>query len=464
MDENINPMKKRLSEQLPTHSPDPGSWQRMSAKLDALGAENAFREKIEQLPQHSPDIDTWSKINLRLNRIGYYKTAKRIALAVAAGLALFITVSRVTDYVQKPDANTQFAQQLQNNKLADPDDKSLTPAPVNTEKQIPEAENNLVSKNKSDIPKPETKIKVEAKNELVAELANESESQVLQIPVSNENISDVLAEIHSSSTIPISQSETDNIDTPSESKVFQPELSVNPLSNPSVKYYTPKEPVAGENNNLFAVAMNYLPENVNNGTDNSIFHNVDLTASYNKEKVRFNTSVGMAYNEEQLEFDMNYDVKTPVTAIGPSGHLDTLRYDVANVDSQYQGTEKHQYVTYNLGLGRRLFSFGKFSSWINAGAGFGIQVNNPDLIASTQNSIKGQYNAQIISVKSDKPVYNDVNVNFVTGIDFNYSILNKLSITFAPTSRWYFKPLLTKDNQPTDELTLGFRTGLKLDF
>jgi hypothetical protein len=137
---------------------------------------------------------------------------------------------------------------------------------------------------------------------------------------------------------------------------------------------------------------------------------------------------------------------------------------VSNFDSEYQGTEKHQYITYNLGLGKRLFNFGKFSSWINAGAGFGIQINNPDLINTATQSIKGQPNAQINTVNTDKPQYTDYNINFVTGIDFNYQIIKRLSISFAPTSRWYFKPLLTKDNQPTDELSLGFRTGMTFDF
>ncbi len=210
--------------------------------------------------------------------------------------------------------------------------------------------------------------------------------------------------------------------------------------------------------------MNYLPENVNNGTDNSLFHNVDITASYNKEKVRFNTSVGMAYNEEQLVFEMNYDINTPVTAPGPGGQLDTVGYSVAKMESQYQGTEKHQYFTYQLGIGRRLFSYGKFSTWFNAGAGFGLRLNNPDLVSATEKSIKNRYNAQITSVNAEQPVYNNVNVNFVTGIDFNYKILNRLSISFTPVSRWYFKPVLTMENQATDELTLGFKTGMKFDF
>jgi hypothetical protein len=286
-----------------------------------------------------------------------------------------------------------------------------------------------------------------------------------ETPVPVENSPETLAETilipDGSLSLPLA-AETPAIVTETVAPASGKQL-LQPSAPPPVKYYTPKDPKTGASNHV-ALGMDYLPENIYNGTNNSLFHNLDLTASYNKEKVRFNTSVGMAYNEEQLNFDMNYDVNSPVTAIGPGGQMDTLGYNVSTVESQYQGTEKHQYFTYNLGIGRRLFSTGKFSTWLNAGTGIGFRLNDPDLITSTEKSIKVQYNATITSVATPHPVYNDVYVNFVTAIDFNYRILNKLSFTFTPTSRWYFKPVLTKNNQATDEMTVGFRTGLKFDF
>jgi hypothetical protein len=282
------------------------------------------------------------------------------------------------------------------------------------------------------------------------------------LPLADENVAVMLAGIPMPYAGSIPGSAVINSRPENTTSVLLQKQNIQTITPP--KYYIPKEPETGKNKNYFALAMNYLPENIDNGTTTSLFHNVDLTASYNKEKVRFNTSIGMAYNEEELVFDMNYDVKTPVTAVGPGGSLDTVGYDVSRMESQYQGTEQHQYVTYNLGLGRKLFRIGNFSTWITAGAGFGIMINDADLIASTEKKIQNQYNAQINKVESSQPVYNDVNVNFVTGLDFNYRILKRISISFAPTSRWYFKPVLTQNNQATDELTLGFKTGMKFDF
>jgi hypothetical protein len=464
MDENKNPIKKRLSEQLPSHSPDPGTWQNLASRLDAMDAETAFHQKLDELPVHSPNPGTWSVINSRLNRVAYFKTAARIALSAAAGLLLFFTVSRITDNYRQSPTVPLISQQQPNKLQAAPAKADDLTAQLN--KPAGAGKNNPAN---ATLKVSESHLN-EVQNISPPVVDNSSVIEEKEIalnpdmPLTEENITDPLAQSTSivyEESLPANT--ISNADAEPQVSIMLKDQQKAKTSAP-VKYYSPKEPKTATAKNHFALGMNYLPENIDNGTNTSVFHNVDLTASYNKEKVRFNTSLGMAYNEEDLVFDMNYDIRTPMTAPGPSGQLDTIGYNVATMESQYQGTEKHQYITYNLGLGKRLFSVGKFSTWINAGAGFGIQVNNPDLIASTERSIKGQYNALITSVSSDKPVYNDVNVNFVTGLDLNYKLLNRLSISFAPTSIWYFKPYLTKDNQPTDELSLGFKTGMKFDF
>jgi hypothetical protein len=467
MDETKKPAKNRFSEQLPTHAPDPGSWQRLSAKLDMLDAESGFREKLVNLPVHQPDAGTWNAILFRLNRAAYIKTGVRIALSAAAVLLLFFTISRFADTTQ----NT-----LQAPKLANQGKTAITPGNS--------SQNEILQQNQGQDSGDQTQTsgtKVAA-NALAAKTTTPDFAEVEPSAVKpeteialNQNISFVEFDTTYSLSQELAFQETVlpteeivSVEIASDISVMQQQQQqqqpVNTTVTPPVKYYTPKDPQDAKSNNHFGLGMYYLPENIDNGDGNSVFHNVNLTASYNKEKVRYNTSLGMAYNEEQLVFEMNYDINTPVLAAGADGQLDTLGYRVDKMESQYQGTEKHQYFTYNLGLGRKLFSAGKFSTWISAGAGFGIRLNDPDIIASTEKSIKGQYNAQITSVQASQPEYNDVYVNFATGVDFNYRFLKRLSFTFTPTSLWYFKPVLTKDNQPTDELTLGFKTGMKFDF
>jgi hypothetical protein len=494
MDEKKNHINRKLSEQLPSHSPDKGTWQRLSDKLDVVDAETAYQEKLQGLPVHSPDQGTWPLILSRLNRIGYYKTGIRIALSVAAGLLLFFTVSRLSDqYQSATNIAPQVAKQekFTESPASSRQTNILPPEETGTRESIHKSGNiqsdNYVAVSASGIQK-HTKVKSESQTGL----------STIRIPANPEGIQKSTAVVTGPETllsenknIIIAQSTGNETKVPSvnstgqltenmaiqdtsspaigiinagnetESVLFQKEQYV---VNPIVANTAHVESKPVNSRNHFALDMNYLPENIYNGTNNSLFHNVDLTASYNKGKVRFNTSLGMAYNEEQLKFQVSYDINTPVTALGQGGKLDTLSFSSANMDSQYTGNEKHQYFTYNLGVGRQLISSGKFSTWLNLGAGFGVLLNNPDLIAETANSVKTMYNAQIVNVNSSKPVYNDVNVNFVTAIDFNYKIISRLSITFTPTSRWYLKPVLSVDNQSTDKFTLGFRTGMKFEF
>jgi hypothetical protein len=481
-----------------------------------MDADVAYQEKLQQLPVHSPDQGTWNLIYRRLNRIAYYKTGVRIALSAAAGLLLFFTVSRISDqYQNKENSARQVALQEQQNtpfenKKADNTAKTLaadtqnpnknsgfknitnataTNSAVNPKSKTTDKEPEIISSVNYNITavalnqekQPEIVTSVIIDNTAVAlnqeSVTDNAESVALLLNTGNsaDVIAGTIKPVQSENNIPLQTQSSfipdetlpdkEIINTAEEpiSILFQKEPYPT-IASTYIKQYPPPATIPASNKNHVGLAMNYLPENIYNGTENSLFHNVDLTASYNKEKVRYNTSLGMAYNEEQIKFEMNYDINTPVTALGPGGHLDTLSYNVSNMESEYMGTEKHKYVTYNLGVGRRLYTKGKFSTWLNAGAGFGIKLNEPDLIAATASSIKGQYNSQRVNVSSTKPVYNDVNVNFVTAINFNYKIINKLSISFTPTSRWYFKPVLSLNNQATDELTLGFMSGLKFEF
>ena len=485
----------RLSEQLPKHSADPETWNRLSASLDALDAEAVYQERLQQLPVHSPDQGMWAVINSRLNRAAYLQNGFRIALSAVAGLLLFFTVSRISDYytnspsipeiaVQKP-SNIQPAVKNQVNPVISQKTQSQNTKPnilpssavnttVSNSSGTRESSSKKMLKTNSASPTMPTTGNALAATTLLQPVVPESTIAVSK-PVESAFAQDLAIQKPDEKTSEISDQNTtiwkssfpiqDFLHTPVDSKVTESSKGLSTATQTaSVKPFSPGETETQSKTNNFGLAMAYLPENIYNGTDNSMFHNLDLTASYNKEKVRFNTSVGMAYNEEQLEINMSYAVKSPVTMANSAGKLDTVSYNSASLRSDYVGTEKHQYFTYNLGIGRRIFSAGKFSTWINAGAGFGIKLNDPDLIAATENSIKNQYNAKLTDVNTNNPVYNDVNINFVTGIDFSYKFLNKLSLSFTPTSRWYFKPVLSKNNQATDEMTLGFKTGMKFDF
>jgi len=463
---NENPNKKRLSEQLPSHSVNPGSWQRLSAKLDAMNADAAYYKNLEQLPRHTPDEGSWNIIYNRLNRIAFVKAANRFSLTAAAGLLLFFAVSRISDNRHQTSADPGLAvveKPINHNAIAQPQ-KSTGPQIAKT---ATSGKNIALRHPVKPLLTHTTLIPVVTHGERLKRVViSEDETANHTIsPSKSDNFQVTFAQnpVIPGITFPFKTGQTNSIQSGS-TPLDADKIIPIPITASSFPSSTTKELIPVNKTSNFALAMEYMPENIDNGTGTSLFHNVDLAASYTKNKMRVNTSLGMAYNEDQLTFEMNYDIKSTVTAMGSDGKLDTLGYNLDRMESEYQGTEKHQYLTYNLGIGGRLFSFGKFSSWINVGTGFGFSLNDPDLVASAKNSVNEQYNALNTTVNSSIPVYNDVYMNLNTGIDFNYRILNRLSISVTPVSRWYFKPVLTQNNEATDDLTFGFSTGIKYDF
>ena len=458
-------IKKRLSDQLPVHTPDQGLWQRISSGLDSLDADKALEAKLGQLPVHTPNEGTWEIIYTRLNRIAYFKTIGKISVAAAACLLLYFGVLRHFVHNTQTLENTPLVTLGQNDSSSDriksPVATFIHPIREVAQKQEKSAIQAAASTNST-----QATSELLPEDNITANIVNiETEIRQGTSPISSiesQKISNVRSTFHSIQ----SYSEVHLMAAGNNFKhsFASADVQKSQKASKPLKYYTPEEKKPGQSKNNFALAMNYFPESIYDGTENTLFRNFDITALYNKENVRFNTSLGMAYTEVDMQFDMNYNINIPITAHGTGGQLDTLGFAVSEVQSQYHGSETHRYFIYNLGIGRRIFSVGKFSTWFNAGAGFGIRLNNPDLVSATEKSIKGQYNAVFTSVNSSKPVYNDYNINFITGIDFNYKIINRISISFTPTSRWFFKSIMTKDNQPTDELTLGFKTGMKFDF
>ncbi|MBK7174489.1 MAG: hypothetical protein IPH84_14945 [Bacteroidales bacterium] len=214
----------------------------------------------------------------------------------------------------------------------------------------------------------------------------------------------------------------------------------------------------------FTLAANYLPESLENGNGTSMFHNFGLMASLGNEKTRIQSSLGMAYNTEHRVYDVNYTQFIPITVPNPGQPSDSTAIMETTGATELEGTERHQYLTYDLGLGKRLFSVGKMTTWVNTGAGIAFKLDDASLRETTIKTINQHNNSQVNKIDLEIPDYNGVNINIMASLDFNYKIMDRLSISFAPTSRIYLKPVLLKEGSSTDSFSLGFRSGMKFEF
>jgi hypothetical protein len=457
MDQPLNDLNNRFSNRLPVHSPDAGVWNSIASQLDVMDADIVLKQRLSELPGHKPDENTWTKIVFMLNRAAFARKAVLYSVSTAAAILVLLTFYWLQPQTKTPYQKTAFKAQSFSNNSAGSDNNQTT---SDSKKSVNMGQLSSVGITASNGNQATYPVSYGTLEQI------ESESAEATLPTQDNTKSTVTSFLQNIALLPspiLNPIKISNIGMELAPKPSVAFIEITPEK--PLKYYTPKEKHNYNPHSKFAVAMQYLPESIDNGFNSSVFHNVDLTASIDKEKVRFNTSFGLAYNEQKLEFDMNYDVLSPVTAVNSYGQLDTIDYNRSSVESQYTGSEKHQYFTYNLGFGRRIMSFGRFSTWINAAAGFGIRLNNPDLIAETKSKIKNQHLVSFATgPEIAKPNYNQLNINFITGVDFNYSITRRLVVSLTPTGRWYFKPVFTLNNQPTDELTLGFRSGLKFIF
>lgn len=451
MNASTHPHHKKTID-LPVHMPGEGMWERIEAKLDAMDADARLAQKLEELPVHSPDPGIWNLIVARLDQMQRTRKIVLWTSAAAASLLLMLTAVKLSD--------VNFINQTQNIAA----NQNVTPVSKKAVGPVSQV-NNPGEAIKKVEPALTRTTGSQSKNEaersdlnMLSEKAGQENdvAKTQEVPVFEYNIAEA-EPFETPYIVDFSDIFTDNFTPVAADELPQPNA-------PALKYYTPKEKSANRSADRFALAMNYLPENIGNGNGNSLFHNVDVAASYSKEKVRFSTSLGLAYNQEHYNYEMNYDQLMPVTAVSPTGHVDTVMYTVNNVTTDYSGILDHQYLTYNLGFGRRLFASGRFSSWLNAAAGFAVKLDNSSSHESTANTLEIMYNAVVHDVSDTKASYNNSNISLATGVDFNYRMFNKLSLTFAPTSRWYFRPMLKQDNKATDEFTVGFRTGIKYDF
>lgn len=446
--------KHHLSNRLPVHTPDEGLWNAISSELERIGIAEKYEARMAGLPVHSPDERLWPAILSSLRWAGYRKIGWYTALTAAASLLILFTFLR---FQPSPKGNT--------NQVAVSEAQHTSPKPVQASENKGTTIGSSTSAQEQERPvqanmstgKPSLSPGIRVKEQIIpdekvqlAVMAEKGEpyQQIRPLQPRTFAVSVRNARLH-----------------PKGGAKVNTVIPVMTATNPPKKYYTPDPytPNAPKSSN-FTLAANYLPESLENGNGTSLFHNFGLMASVGNDKNRIQSSVGMAYNAEHRIYDVNYTQHITITVANPGSTADSTIVLTSERDSQLEGTERHQYFTYDLGFGRKVFSIGKMTTWINTGAGLAVKLDHSSLKETTIKTINSYNNSELNDINLEIPDYNGFNLNLMAGLDFNYRVLDKLSISFAPISRFYLKPVLEKNGVSTDSFSLGFRSGVKLDF
>lgn len=90
-DQKQNALNKALGK-LPDYEPSSNLWDRISSNLDQEDQQDVLQAAIQRLPSYTPKDDLWDKIEGELGGQRRSLYVVRQALAIAASLALLLTV------------------------------------------------------------------------------------------------------------------------------------------------------------------------------------------------------------------------------------------------------------------------------------------------------------------------------------------------------------------------------------
>lgn len=436
--------KYKLTDKLPKHEAPANIWNRISSELDELYFDDTIEKAIKDLPVHKADSNVWGNIDRKIN-----KKPKRILLyvsSIAAALTLFLGLSLVIRTYNSEFSTNQNPQLVENVQIEKEEILNEQVENIKTPEQpVSEGASNIL-KNKKQVSQKQTQNSVYNFAEL-----NYAQIETQQ-PIEDFSVYEIITELENENN-ELAVAEFYN--KPNKGADYQTTAIDN---SQAMKKYYDNQLVS---NNNFSLAVNYSPEELYNGIDNSMFHNFDVIAGIQKNNFKITSSVGLIMNTESYNVDVGYEALMPQKS-STSG--DEESYTVRSYNSELTAKEQNRFFSYSFGAGHKLFSIGKFSAWINTSAGLAVKINKNELERNISHNINSAHKAKINSTSIEKPLLNNFQLNIITGLDFNYSIYNKLSLSVSPINRWYLKSVFINNGKSTDDASFGIRTGIKYNF
>ncbi len=437
MNEENNIARNKAYDKLPVHRPDTDLWDRIGTKLDEQSA-GTYRKAIAGLPVHKAPAGIWESIEKRLAQRKYRLVLAWLGIATAASLAIFAIIKIPFGTIPETGDKSTTITKAHVNPDATGSRKNI---PVEAKSsQVPVVAISETQQKATDVhQKSEDKLRLSSIN--AAPITRTSIAELAIHQAIKINYISPLRQI-SAAKQPVTPGNADLVVIHSNIDNLNPENNSLPVQNRS----------------KVALALAYIPESMNNGYNSILFHQVGLTASLDRNNFRFNSSFGMAYNSESYD----YTVKFSQHLDGMGNSNDTTGAVYESV-SQFEGTEKHGFVSWDIGAGHKLFTTRKLTTWINAGAGMAVRINNASLRDATVDAMKNSYNATVNSIDIEAPGYNRMSMSLVSGIEFDYRLLKRFSLTLQPQARYYFQSIFKESGNTPDPFSLGFRTGMKFD-
>jgi hypothetical protein len=440
MSYNKKILRNKSYDKLPVHRPDEDLWDQINARLNEGKADN-YHNALSELPAHKAPSGIWEGIEKHLSKRRYRLALIWLGLATAASIAIFTVLNSPLISTEKPGKTPSNVTSFNNETTLPEKNESqpLTGNSTNLNRILPanSALRNNETTHTSGYVKHENSEAMIAAASVRSNLPKPSRTELATI-------------IFKPQFTAISTGDRRN-GRANTAPVVQPSLVAdNSLNN------IPQEKKVSR----LSLALAYIPESINNGYNPAIFHNVDLTASVDLKNLRLRSSMGMTYNSEHYSYSVNASRNSDNMNNNPGYDSTNAAYESV---SNFEGVERHGFVSWDIGAGHKLFSTKKFTTWINAGAGLDVRVNNASLRDATIETMSKNYNSTVNSIDIDDPIYNRMSMSLVSGIEFDYRIIKRLSLSMQPQIRYYLYPIFKNPESLPDPYSLGFRTGIKFD-
>lgn len=442
MDDASNISRSKTFDRLPVHRPEDDLWERIGEKLDS-GEKAAYRDALSNLPAHKAPSGLWDSIEGHISGRRRRRALLWLGMATAASLTLF-AVLRLPEIRPNHSGNATSPISENETGVINPADKA-----VNGNRQARQIKGFPLPAitNRPDIQQQEIPLIARSENEGISGSVQGSGPRASL--VSSMPAAEITVYYHPA-LVAFTQKKAAAEAGRITNQPF-PVANDLPSNRNQPTESAPKK---------WALALGYLPESLDNGYNPALFHNVDLTASLDMKNYRLSSSLGMAYISERLNYDVTI---TTVDSHSSNTYGDTAN-TVYETRSGFEGTESHEFISWDIGGGRKLFTAGKLTTWLNAGAGFAVRLDNASLRNETVQMLESTYTADIKSIDMGVPVYNRLNMSIATGIQLDYRLLKRLSITLQPQAKYYFRPIFSDTGTSPDSFSLGFHTGMKFDF
>ncbi len=212
-----------------------------------------------------------------------------------------------------------------------------------------------------------------------------------------------------------------------------------------------------------------IPEN----TDLLYWFTGDLRLKFKRNKLFFETGIGIGYSVDKTVFSYNYLTNELVDTYE---YVDSVHFDPVTGKTEYFTTtvnvydsiaytsnssveKKYIYLHIPVFVGYEVFSKNDFAISLQAGVSYISQLDVSDRVPVLYHE-----NSRITDVNSIETIRNTQFLNSTFAVGFGWNINRNVTLNVDPSFNYYFKNIYNESGSSKNSLSLGLKCGVYIKF